>query len=124
VRRAGRLAALLVPLLGACVGRTWESRIGSTMVVATLACDWSQTVWAAGHGRGNWHERNMILGDSPTVGEIGAYMATAMLTTLIVGELLPERYRLLLYGTVTVVELHSNMGNQDRWPTEPICGVL
>lgn len=96
------------------------NRMGIATATLATACDWGSTSWAMS-GKGGWIETNPMLGASPSQARVAEYMGASMVLTAAVWYVLPERYRPLLWGSVTAIEVNavaSNMG-QDV----PLCGI-
>lgn len=117
--------ALIAILLAGCsisIGATKHiNRITLGMALLTTACDYGQTRSAATKG---WHDRyegNPIMGPTPSTHTVDLYMLGAMVGTIALGQLIPARFRALLYGAVTIVEVHTVVGNLET--TDGICGV-
>lgn len=109
---------------GACSG-TWGgtkhvNRAGAAAVVTSMVLDWRGTRNAAAR---DWHMQDgrlaveggmpasQVMGSTPSVRTVDVYFLCSTVALLTVAQLLPERYRWILYGAVTGVEVYTVAGN-------------
>ncbi len=91
--------------------RVWAN----TMLVA----DWAQTREIAVND--DYYEAaNLLLGKYPSTREVNQYFIAAILTTNIIGEALPVKYRDIWYGGIALIEVNYvlnnyNIGIKMRW---------
>ncbi len=104
---------IIASMIGGCTPQQRRVASYSTMVLAegSIACDWRQTHDAAANGWRKQYEANLMLGTNPSVAHVDEWMAGAMVTTAIVGQLIPLRFRPFLYGAVAAVEIYTIAGN-------------
>jgi hypothetical protein len=75
-----------------------------------MALDWAQTRYAARNPT-RFKERNPIMGDHPSTGDVDKYFALASLLTAGITYILPRRERQLFLGAVLVVETSAVANN-------------
>jgi hypothetical protein len=113
--------ALVIALATGCSSYALHhgNRIGIAAATLTLACDAGQTLYAARSG--GYTETNPMLGKSPSETTIGIYFATTAVVTGVAWWALPEKWRPVLWGTVTAVELDAIRSNLSQ--DVPLCGL-
>jgi len=75
---------------------------------ALIAADWLQTREIATNG--DYAENNVLLGDHPSLGQVDAYFAGAMLGQFLVAHALPSKYRKWWLASTIAVEAYC-VGN-------------
>lgn len=118
-----RSLALLIPLAAGCSSYALHhgNQIGIAAATLTLACDAGQTMYAMHDG--GYREQNPMLGSSPAETTVAVYFAATMVATGLAWWALPEKWRPVLWGSVTAVELHAIADNSLQPNPIPVCGV-
>jgi hypothetical protein len=119
-------ALLVVSLLVGCTPaqRVHVNRIGLGMAVAGITCDWGQTRAGATDGWRTTNETNPIMGAEPSPRVVDVYMASMMIGTVVIGHLLPERYRPYFYGAVVTLQAWTITDNATTsLPHARTCGA-
>jgi hypothetical protein len=78
----------------------------ATVALAMLAMfviDWQQTLVIA-RNPGRWSERNLVLGQHPTVGRVNVYFAVALVAIAAVAAVVPLPWAIALLAAVAGVE--------------------
>lgn len=118
---------VLVLLLAAtgCHSRAlrYANYAGAAVMAGSIACDWGQTNYAATYGWNNLTlaEENPVLGESPSVGQVNAYMALVTVGLVVGARLLPEWLQPAVYVPVIVNQTTIIAGNHAHGL--PLCGV-
>lgn len=114
---------LALALAAGCTGPLARHAGRITMGTAAImtTCDWGQTHSAALTGWAGHGEANPIMGPAPSTNVVNAYMAAAIVGTIVLGQILPERLRPYFYGAVTAVEVNTVVGNLST--TRGLCGL-
>ncbi len=116
-----RLVGVLIAIT-ACSGSLQHvNRIALFTAEATIACDLGQTESAASSGWHNRYERNPIMGDKPSSGEVAAYMTGAALATALVWYVAPSWLRPFVAGSVAALEVRTIAVNVPT--TAGLCGI-
>jgi hypothetical protein len=78
----------------------------AAIAAAAFACDWSETRDNAARGWRATYEANPMLGTHPSTGTVDFYFAS-LAATILLTELLPERWRSVVYLPVAGLELET-----------------
>lgn len=110
-------------LASACSTTTLRhgNRVGLGAAVISIACDWSSTRTAAGRGWSGQWERNPILGETPSVGMVDLYMATAIGATALAWLILPDKIGPFLTAPVIARQAITNSRNAQT--VGGLCGI-
>jgi hypothetical protein len=111
--------AVAVVLSAGCL--SGANKVGTATTVATLACDYGQTLWHAKRGWGSFEENNMILGTAPSPTAVTTYFVTTTAVVLVGAALLPKWMRPGAYSAVTLVQADAIYGNVKVGT--PMCGL-
>jgi hypothetical protein len=112
------LAMIAVSMLGCANGYVRHGT--ATLALASLACDWGQTHAAARRSWRGQYEANPIMGTAPSPVTVDLYFAAAAVSMIAVAQVLPERWRPVLYSAVTVKQGQTIAGNLE---TSGTCGL-
>jgi len=118
-----RRVLAIVTLLAACspTALRYVNRAGLAVAESSIACDWGDTRWSASRGWATQHERNMIMGSTPSVATVDMYMAGSAAAVAAAWAALPERWRFIAWGSALIVQADAIAHNAR---TTPICGAL
>jgi hypothetical protein len=72
--------------------------------------DWGQTRHIVKNPE-QFYEKNLILGDHPSMSRVNVYFIGAIAGTLLIGDWLEPKTRKLFLGTVTALEVVTNFSN-------------
>lgn len=96
------VALLPVLTLSACASWTPADSYREGAALGLLAVDYAQTMHIADNPQ-TFYERNPILGEHPSKGEVTAYFAGAAAAHLAIAALLPPKWReVWQYATITL----------------------
>ena len=122
LRRMLAAAAIALAAPAAIAGEPWSSgeRALGAAAIGALAIDWGQSRWIQRHPEALFYEKHPFLGSHPSVGEVDAYFAGAMLGTVVLADWLSPTWRRRFLAGVTVVELavvgrNANLGIRVAW---------
>lgn len=102
-----RIAAIaLLATSQAVSADDWDTVDFALLTAATtaLVLDWGQTRRIA-RNPDEFYEKNTLLGDHPSTGDVDKHFAAALLGTIVIAEILPSYYRKTWLGVVTAVEV-------------------
>lgn len=118
-----RLLLTLLVTCSACTA-TWGAEHSRTIhaanattavfAAATTALDWCGTRHAANTRTDEWEQgmpTTKIIGTSPSPHAVDAYFAISAVALAAAAQLVPERYRWMVYGAITGVEAYTVAGN-------------
>jgi hypothetical protein len=117
------LRMVMLTVLVGCSPATLHAvnRVGLVVAEGSVACDWGETRTAAAAGWNHQHEENPIMGRTPSVATVDAYMAGAAGAVAAAWTSLPERWRFLAWGSVVALQAVTIV--RDAGET-PVCGVF
>ena len=108
-----KVLVMVLLLLGGGCSMATINGVALGAATATLACDWSETRWAAEQ---DWtrtgHELNPVLGPTPTTGQVDAYFASAIVVSAAIWHVLPERWRWAPSAVVAVAQARVLVRNE------------
>jgi hypothetical protein len=110
--------------VSACSPSQWKAADRATFgaALAVTTCDWGATRSAAvGGWRDDNVESNPVIGPKPDRATVDGYFATVAAAEIMAWLVTPPRYRTLVFGVVTALELGSAVNNRG---TIGLCGVF
>lgn len=115
-------ALLILVITAACSPQTTRF-VGRTALVASyaaMACDWGQTRGQASRGWENHYEKNVILGPTPSPGEVDVYFASMAVVHGMIWYLMPDSVRPYYAGGLAAIQTRSVIRNVES--TGTVCG--
>jgi hypothetical protein len=106
-----RALAIMLAIAGCTPRQTRIAHVVTGAIAAgAYACDWRQTRANASGGWSAHVETNPMLGTRPSEARVDFYFA-AVAATVLLAELLPERWRPAVYAPIAALELETVSGN-------------
>ena len=103
--------AALALLLSVGCAHVDRAALGAA-VVTTLA-DWRSTRNVAETGWANHYENNPIMGQTPSVRTVDAYMIGVLVLTVAAYPVLPSWARKIVYPAIAIIETRAVIGNRE-----------
>ncbi len=102
------------------------NRVGAVLTVASMACDFGGTEqaaldgWSYGRQEGGM-PAHAVMGGTPSPVVVGVYFAGSTAILLAAAQVIPEKWRPLVYGAIVAVEGTVIVNNVST--TRGICGL-